>query len=131
MDSDHYASGDRDDVKLRSPMVSGHLLARVASAPEPRPADGPFPPSFEQKLRKRDSPMDRPYPRLGDMTSPSAKHYWPSRSSSPRGDMEEPPDKRPRLEYLPKKVEAERDASKRRTEPYVRFSEIQNHAGNT
>ena len=123
MDGDSYSPTDPDDVKLRPPMASGLLLSRVTSAPEPRRADGPFLPSLDHTPRKRESPVDRPYQRsIVELSSPSTQHFWHSGGSSPRGDGAEPPDKRPRLDYIPEKLEAEADSLRSRMDPYVRVN---------
>ncbi|KIW93578.1 uncharacterized protein Z519_06183 [Cladophialophora bantiana CBS 173.52] len=101
-------------------MASGLLLSRVTSAPEPgrSVADGPFLPSLHQTPQKRDSPMDHSYRRrVGDRSPPPARHLWSPGSTSPRRELEEPPDKRPRLEYIPEKLEAAEASSKRKMYP--------------
>ncbi|KAJ9614564.1 hypothetical protein H2200_002701 [Cladophialophora chaetospira] len=127
MDRESYSPDDPDDVKSKPSMASGLLLSRVTSAPESRRplTDVPFSPSFENTLRKRDLPMEGPYRRPGSgQSSPPTRHFWPSGSASPRGEAGEPPDKRPRLEYIPEKLETAVDTSKRRifpphSSPYV------------
>ncbi|KAK5192247.1 hypothetical protein LTR92_008194 [Exophiala xenobiotica] len=61
--------------------------------------------------------MDRAYetPRL-NTSWPSPKTSQPLGSSSPRGFVGEPPDKRARLEWVPKRAEAEAQGSTRRTD---------------
>lgn len=110
-----------DDVKSRPSMASGLLLSRVISAPEPRRPDGPFSPSFDRAPRKRESPMDGSNARpVAELPSPSDKHFWPSGGYSPRsGDLGEPPDKRPRLDYIPEKTETGEDSFRRRMLPQV------------
>ncbi|KIX05381.1 uncharacterized protein Z518_06253 [Rhinocladiella mackenziei CBS 650.93] len=120
MDSGTHTPDDPDDVKLRPPMASGLLLSRVTSAPEPRRPDDRFLPPFDHTPRKRESPMDRPYQRsVTELSSPSTKHFWPSGGSSPRGEVEDAPDKRIRLDNIPEKTEAGEDSSKRRMDSYT------------
>lgn len=100
-----------EDVKSKLPGPSGLLLSRVTSAPEPRRYDGPSSFPFDLTPLKRDSPMDRPYQRSAtELSSPYARQFWPSATSSPhQDDNTELPDKRPRLEYIPERVDAGAD----------------------
>ncbi|KIX96315.1 uncharacterized protein Z520_08093 [Fonsecaea multimorphosa CBS 102226] len=120
MEGDFYSPDEPDDVKSTPSMASGLLLSRVTSAPEPsrRVADGPFLPSLHQTPRKRDFPMEQSHRRRGaDRPSPPARYFWSPGSSSPRTELEEPPDKRPRLDYIPEKSETGEESSKRRMNP--------------
>ncbi len=110
-----------DDVKGNPPMASGLLLSRVTSAPESRRPliDVPFSPLFENTPRKRDLPMEGSRRRLvSGQSPPPARHFWPSGSASPRGELGEPPDKRPRLDYIPEKPDTRVDSSERRMFPH-------------
>ncbi|KIW22357.1 hypothetical protein, variant [Cladophialophora immunda] len=117
MEGDFYSPDEPDDVKNNPSMASGLLLSRVTSAPEPgrRVADGPFLPSLHQTPRKRDLPMEQSHRRgPADRSSPPARYFWSPGSISPRTELEEPPDKRPRLDDIPEKSETGEEMSKRR-----------------
>ncbi|KAK5053240.1 hypothetical protein LTR84_002214 [Exophiala bonariae] len=107
-------SHEPEDVKSKLPGPSGLLLSRVISAPEPRRHDGPAPFPFDLTPLKRDSPMDRPPQRsASELSSPYARQFWPSAvSSPPQDDATEIPDKRPRLEHIPERVDGEVDTRK-------------------
>ncbi|KIW62419.1 hypothetical protein, variant [Phialophora macrospora] len=120
MERESYSPDESEDVRSKPSMASGLLLARVTSAPEPRRPlpDVPFSPSFDNTPRKRDLPMEGPYRRpVSGQSPPPATPFWPSGSTSPRGELGEPPDKRPRLDYIPEQRETEVDSSKRRMFP--------------
>jgi hypothetical protein len=110
-----------DDVKSILPGPSGLLLSRVTSAPEPRRHDGPFPSPFDLTPRKRDFPMDHLYQRsTTELSSPPARHFWPSAGSSPHhDDHTELPDKRPRLDYIQEREEGKPDVPRGRLDQYV------------
>lgn len=110
-----------NDVKSKLPGPSALLLSRVISAPEPRRHDGPFSTHFDLTPRKRDSPMDRPYQRSAtELSSPPARHFWPSAASSPpQDDNTELSVKRPRLDYVHERADGIPDAPKTRLKQYV------------
>jgi hypothetical protein len=120
MEPESRPPDDPDEVKSKPSMASGLVLSRVISAPEPRRSatDVPYSPSFDTTARKRDLPMEGPYRPVSGHSSPPARPFWSSGSTSPRGDLGEPPDKRPRLEYIPEKVESDVDSSKSRMFPH-------------
>ncbi|KAK5268477.1 hypothetical protein LTR96_006184 [Exophiala xenobiotica] len=118
MDRGPHSPSSLDYANLSNTGPYGHApLSRVTSAPESSRAGEPLPPSTDRIPRKRNSPMDRAYetPRL-NTSWPSPKTSQPLGSSSPRGFVGEPPDKRARLEWMPKRAEAEAQGSTRRTD---------------
>ena len=122
MDHESHSPDDPDDARPQPTKTPGLVLSRVTSAPEPRRSftDVPFSPSsFDITPRKRDLPTEGSYRRpMSGQASPPARDFWPSGSTSPRGEVGEPPDKRPRLEYIPEKMEHEMDSARRRMFPH-------------
>lgn len=124
-------SQEPEDVKSKLPGPAGLLLSRVISAPEQRRHDGPAPFPFDLTPLKRDSPMDRPYQRSAtELSSPYARHFWPATASSPRkDDGTEIPDKRPRLEHIPERIDGEVDMSKHGVNNYVCITVLRSAIG--
>ncbi|KAI1613455.1 hypothetical protein EDD36DRAFT_488506 [Exophiala viscosa] len=121
MDTELRGPNDRDHVKSRFSAPPGNVaLSRVTSAPEQRrPDESPLSPRGHAS-RKRDSPMHRPYQRpVTESSSPSTTSAWPLESYASRRFMDEPPDKRPRLDYVPEKEEIEADSSMTRLDHYA------------
>lgn len=117
------AAGNPEDAKRPTLSMSGPMLSRVSSAPEPIRPRGQFETSGEHDLRKRtphpvDQPLDQPYPgSLTEASSPTEISAWSVRGSSPHEHMAERPQKRARVEY---KADAKQDAGTvQLLEPYV------------
>ncbi|EXJ77170.1 hypothetical protein A1O3_10328 [Capronia epimyces CBS 606.96] len=105
MEGDPYAQTDPDEVWKPPPF--GVILSRLRSAPEFRRPDGSADPSIDLTPRKRESPLvHSEQPLVTESSLPWDRHVWPSRGPIPRREMEEPPDKRLRLDYMSKDVEA-------------------------
>lgn len=121
MDTGLRGPTDQDHVKSRFSTPEGHLsISRVTSAPEQRRPDEASLSSNDFMSRKRDSPMDRPYQRpVTETSSPVANPIWRLDSVGSRRPVDEPPDKRPRLDHVSDKEETLADSSMRRLDHYA------------